>query len=213
MQFEKTTLKDLLGDLTELPAVWMDDLAHELVGELKAAVSKLRALGRAVERRDLEARLIESEYFLDIARLFLGKGQEPFSHMLCAKLDESSMSWPKLRRLAKSEPGRLAAALEKIGICRIIDDHLNRQWEVEDVLIDRYKMSRGRAIAGQKRGRALEDRVEAVLKAEDVPFQRGVTFVGKKNNTAKCDFAIPTKDHPKIVIESKGFEATGSKLT
>lgn len=31
--------------------------------------------------------------------------------------------------------------------------------------------------------------------------------------TAKSDFAIPSKVHPKIVIEAKGFEATGSKLT
>ena len=30
---------------------------------------------------------------------------------------------------------------------------------------------------------------------------------------AKCDFAIPTRNSPKVIIEAKGFEATGSKLT
>lgn len=40
-----------------------------------------------------------------------------------------------------------------------------------------------------------------------------VTITGNKGQTAKCDYCIPTKDHPKIVLEAKGFEATGSKLT
>lgn len=40
-----------------------------------------------------------------------------------------------------------------------------------------------------------------------------MTFTGKKGQTAKADFAIPGKDRPKIVVEVKGFEATGSKLT
>jgi hypothetical protein len=29
----------------------------------------------------------------------------------------------------------------------------------------------------------------------------------------KIDLVIPSRDHPKIIIEAKGFEATGSKLT
>lgn len=213
MQFDKVTLEELLGELTELPAGWMDDLAHQLVGELRVAVTKLRELGRPVSRADLAAQLRENETFLDVARLFLGKGQEPVAHMVCEQLEEGSMSWAKLRRFGKAEPERMAGALEAIGVGEVIDEHLGKRWEVEDVLIDRYKMSRGRAIAGQQRGRALEDKVQTVLNEHGIPFQRGVTFVGKKGKTAKCDFAIPSKDHPQIVIESKGFEATGSKLT
>ncbi len=213
MQFKKVTLDQLLSELAELPADWMDDVAVKLIGELKLVVDKLRTLARPVTRWDIESALSNNDTFLDITRLFLGKGQEPFSHMLCVALNERSMSWAKLRRLAKSEPERVAGGLEMMGIIDVINDHLNRRWEVEDILIDRYKMSRGRAIAGQHRGRALENEVEAVLKGEGVAFQRGVTFIGKKNETAKCDFAIPSKEHPMIVIESKGFEATGSKLT
>lgn len=213
MQFQKITLEDLLSELTELPAEWMDDLARELLVELRLSVGALRKLGRPVTRQDLADRLRASATFVDVARLFLGKGQEPVAHMLCAALGERSMSWAKLRRLADAEPDRMAEALETIGITDVIAEHLDRRWEVEDVLIDRYKMSRGRAIAGQHRGRGLEDEVEAVLEALEVPFQRGVTFVGKKGETAKADFAIPSKDHPKIVIECKGYEATVSKLT
>ena len=40
-----------------------------------------------------------------------------------------------------------------------------------------------------------------------------MSFVGKQGETAKCDFAIPGRENPQVVIEAKGFEATGSKLT
>lgn len=213
MQLGKVTLDQLLAELTELPAEWMDDLARDLVEEVRVSVGRLRSLGRGVTEHDLANELEENEQFLDVARLFLGRGQEPTAHMLCAALSESSMSWAKLRSLAKSDPHRVAEALVELGLEETIDEQVGRHWQVEDVLIDRYKMTRGRAIAGQRRGRALEDQVQRVLESEEIPFQRGVTFVGKKDETAKCDFAIPTKQHPKIVIESKGFEATGSKLT
>ncbi len=213
MQFQKVTLEKLLSELTELPAEWMDELAQKVVDQLRLSVGALRNLDRPVSASDLAEQLQESDTFLDVARLFLGKGQEPVAHMLCAELAEGSMTWTKLRRLAKLEPERMAEALAGIGMLDVIDEHLDRRWEVEDILIDRYKMSRGRAIAGQARGRGLEDEAQAVLEDEGIPFERGVTFTGKKGETAKSDFAIPTKDHPKIVIECKGYEATGSKLT
>lgn len=213
MQLDKVTLDQLLGELSELPADWKDKAARELLEQLPASVGSLRDLGRPPTAADLAGCLRESPLFLDIARLFLGKGQETVAHMLCAELGESSMGWSKLRSLAKRDPDRMAQALTGLGLAETIAEHLDRRWEVEDVLVDRYKMGRGRAIAGQRRGRALEDEVQAVLDGAGIPYQRGVTFVGRKGETAKCDFAIPTKDHPKIVIESKGFEATGSKLT
>ncbi|HVE72167.1 MAG TPA: DpnII family type II restriction endonuclease [Thermoanaerobaculia bacterium] len=81
------------------------------------------------------------------------------------------------------------------------------------MLVDRYKLGRGRAIAGQSRGRGLEDEVESVLKNAGIPFEPRVTFVAPNGVTAKCDFAIPSRDRPTIVVEVKGYEATGSKLT
>jgi hypothetical protein len=213
MQFQNITLEDLLGELAELPADWMDDFAKEVVVQLRISVGALRGLGRPTSAEDLADQLRESDKFLDVARLFLGQSQESVAHTLCAELSTESMTWPKLRRLGKQDPGRVGEALDAIGLSGIINEALTRRWEVEDVLIDRYRMTRGRAIAGQARGRALEDEVQAVLECENIPFERGVTFTGKKGETAKSDFAIPSKDHPKIVIECKGYEATGSKLT
>jgi hypothetical protein len=39
------------------------------------------------------------------------------------------------------------------------------------------------------------------------------TFNGPRGTTAKCDFAIPSKTAARILVESKGYGATGSKMT
>ena len=59
----------------------------------------------------------------------------------------------------------------------------------------------------------LEDEVHAALERAGVPFETRVTFVAANGATAKCDFAIPSRERPAIVVEVKGYEATGSKLT
>ena len=141
------------------------------------------------------------------------RARKPFAHRLSDHIEGRRVGWPGLRTLARKKPATVAAALVALGLPDVIQGHLERRWEAEDILIERYKMTRGKAIAGQARGRGLEDEVESVLEARGVPFERGVTFTGHKAETAKCDFAIPSRINPKIVIEAKGFEATGSKLT
>ena len=44
-------------------------------------------------------------------------------------------------------------------------------------------------------------------------YELRCTFCGQKGRTAKCDIAIPTRADPRILIESKGYGATGSKMT
>ncbi|MBN1909558.1 MAG: hypothetical protein JW818_07465 [Pirellulales bacterium] len=213
MEFTKLNLHGMLDELVELPSDWMDEAAHALVGQIRASISHFRQLGRSLTTEDLEAALAETPTFLDVCRLFIGQGQEPVAHMICDQLGGPRMTWQRLRRMATREPKAMAAALSAMGVTRMIDEQINRQWEMEDILVERYRMGRGRAIAGQKRGRALEDEVERILEENGAPFEPRVTFVGKRGAQAKCDFAIPEKNHPKIVIEAKGFEATGSKLT
>lgn len=213
MKIKKIDLKTLLEELQEIKSDWMDDTAHDLISQIRQSVDYLRQLKRVPTREDLEEAFIKTPTFLDVCRLFSGKGQEPMAHIICDEIGQSRMNWSNLRKLASREPHRMADIMMLLGIDKIIADHINRKWEVEDVLIERYKMSRGRAISGQKRGRSLENAVENILIKNKIPFARGITFIGKKEEKAKCDFAIPSKDHPKIVIEVKGFEATGSKLT
>jgi hypothetical protein len=213
MHFDKVALDELLAELSELPAEWMDEQAAALVTHIKLSVDALRALGRPVTTDDLAAALREKPEFLDVCRLFLGKGQESVAHMLCGQLGGQHLGWTALRKQAGRDPVKMATALTALDMPAVIDQHLSRRWEAEDILVERYKMSRGRAIAGQHRGRALEDEVAAVLTTAGVPFVPRVTFTGKEGQKAKCDFAIPTKAQPRVVIEAKGFEATGSKLT
>jgi hypothetical protein len=212
MQLRKVTLEEILGEIEELPSDWMDEKARALESLIKLSLGRLRGLNRPVMADDLLAELRTDPRFLEICRLFLGKGQEPAAHVFCEALGVR-VSWTKLQAMARQEPERLTKALDSLKFPELIQSHLDRRWQAEDILIERYKMSRGRAIAGQRRGRSLEDDVAAVLKELRIPFDRGVSFLGKRGATAKCDFAIPGRDRPKVVIEAKGFEATGSKLT
>ena len=83
-----------------------------------------------------------------------------------------------------------------------------------DILVERLRSGRGKAIKGQKRGRDLEDFTEAaVRRVFGDRYASRCQFSGVAGKAAKCDFAIPDAAKPLIVIESKGYGATGSKMT
>ena len=83
-------------------------------------------------------------------------------------------------------------------------------------LIKRLKTGRGSAIKGQSRGRALENTVESIVLSV---FGGGCydvrcRFLGARGtSTEKADFAVPSKNDPRILIEAKAYGATGSKQT
>ena len=59
-----------------------------------------------------------------------------------------------------------------------------------------------------------EDFAEAIVdKVFGKNFQVRCTFAGPRGQDAKCDFAIPSKSAARILIEAKGYGATGSKMT
>jgi DpnII restriction endonuclease len=81
-----------------------------------------------------------------------------------------------------------------------------------DILVERLRAGRGSAISGQRRGRGLEDFAEAIVKEVFADaYETRCTFTG--NKTAKCDLAVPAKTRPRIIIEVKGYAATGSKMS
>ena len=83
-----------------------------------------------------------------------------------------------------------------------------------DILIERLRSGRGKAIKGQKRGRGLEDFTEALVRQVfGEKFDSRCQFTGVGGLTGKCDFAIPDRHKPMILIEAKGYGATGSKMT
>jgi len=213
MRFRKIDLDLLLTELADLPAEWMDDDARHLVGEIPAVVERIRAIGPAFDVAAFSRLLREHPFALDVLRLIAALGQEPMAHRICDVLGGKRQGWTALRRLARTKPEAMASALIAIGMAELVLEQVWREWTIADVLVDRYKLGRGRAIAGQSRGRGLENEVEAILRGIPVPFETRVTFIGPDGTTAKCDFAIPNRKEPLIVIEAKGYEATGSKLT
>jgi DpnII restriction endonuclease len=213
MRFTKIGLELLLTELADLPSEWQDDEARRLVAQIPAVIARIRTIGPAIDAAALTTLLAEQPLALDILRLLAAEGQEPMAHRICDALGGKRRGWTALRSLARNKPAEMAAALAAIGMPELIHQQIGREWTIEDVLVDRYKLGRGRAIAGQSRGRGLENEVEAILRSIPVPFEMRVTFAGPDGTTAKCDFAIPTRGEPLIVIEAKGYEATGSKLT
>lgn len=211
MKFTSITLGEILAEIEELPSSWMDETARMLVESIDETLKDLGDGRPALD--NLTQAFKRQTTFLDVCRLFFGHSQETVAHMICDRLGGQRMGFDRLRKLAQQEPQRMAEVMDELGLPEIIEKHVQTQWTTKDILVERYKLSRGRAIAGQVRGRGLEDEVQKVLMEKGIPFQRGVTFTGNKGQTAKCDFAIPSKDRPKIVVEAKGFEATGSKLT
>jgi hypothetical protein len=101
-----------------------------------------------------------------------------------------------------------------MGLLEAMIAEANRESHWSDVLVERLRSGRGSAIAGQKRGRGVEDFAESIVKKVfGQNFQVRCTFSGPRGQLAKCDLAIPSKKAPRILIESKGYGATGSKMT
>ncbi len=84
-----------------------------------------------------------------------------------------------------------------------------------DALVERLRSGRGSAISGQKRGRIAEDLAEDSIRRVfgKGGYEARATFTGRNGVAAKFDFAIPNRLDPRIVVESKGFGATGSKMS
>ncbi len=211
MEFGPLDIDALMSELVEIRSHCVDATARHVHHAVAKFIPLLRAMPNDPTADDLAGMLADDPFFLDCCRLFLGVSQETAAHLISQHLGRNTR-WPDLRKRAKVNPEAVAHALAAMGLPRTLREQIERPWSVEDVLVDRYTMSRGRAIAGQLRGRALEDEVAKVLEGI-VPFEKRVTFVGREGRKAKCDIAIPHKNRPKIVIEAKGFEATGSKLT
>jgi hypothetical protein len=114
----------------------------------------------------------------------------------------------------KADPAGFLAALTAMGILKAMAAETSRKLHWSDTLVERLRSGRGSAISGQRHGRDVEDFAEKVVRTVfNDQFDRGVTFVGVRGGAAKCDFAVPSKELPRIVIEAKGYGATGSKMT
>ena len=213
MKFTPVHLAPLLAEIAELPEGGVDPVSTQVVAAIPPCLERLRQRIQPLTAGDLEEEFRHNAVFLDVCRLFIGRAQEPVAHEICSHLGRSSGNWADLKKAARRDPAKMAAVMVALELPGLIADQLHRVWRADDVLVERYQLTRGRAMSGQSRGRSLENDVDRVLAELGVSCEKRKTFTGREGKQAKCDFAIPSKTHPKIVIESKGFEATGSKLT
>jgi hypothetical protein len=199
-------LEEVMASLQPLTVDWKDETAHRVIETLKSLPVK-----KTYTAEDVKALL--DEYFDDgilICRLFLGFSKDQFVSVLREKLADEGIGVKSYH----AHTGAFVEALLSTGLLQVMATEVNRKPHFSDVLVERLRSGRGSAIAGQRRGRGVEDFAEEIIKKVfGKTFQARCTFVGPRGQQAKCDFAIPSKSAARILIEAKGYGATGSKMT
>ncbi len=206
MRLEKQSVEQILLNLEVIEVDWQDDTARHVITKL----NKL-PLKKTYSRKDI-VYLLKNDFIEGslILRLFLGLSKDNYEAQLQALLGKGSTGVTKFR----TSEDEYLGALEKLGALDAMAVEVNRQVHWSDVLVERLRSGRGSAISGQKRGRGAEDLAEELVKAVfHDHYNKRCNFTGAKGNEAKCDFAIPSKSEPQIVIEAKAYGATGSKMT
>ncbi|MGE3474172.1 MAG: DpnII family type II restriction endonuclease [Rhodospirillaceae bacterium] len=205
MQVRDQTLEEVVESLTPLNVEWMDEAAANAIARLTTIPKKA-----SYNRQDIAA-LLERDFEEGIlcARLFLMLAKDSME----AELRKELGNGIGVKRY-KSDQTAFLDALERMGLAEKMAVTINHEPVWSDILIERLRAGRGSAISGQRRGRGLEDFVEAIVREvfED-SYETRCTFTGADGKTAKCDLAIPNRQRPAIVIEVKGYGATGSKMT
>lgn len=205
MEFIAQELDDIVGSLKALTVDWKDETARRVIGRLKKfPVKKNYAIA--------DVKILLDENFDDgilILRLFMGFSKDQFVSVLRGIRKEPGIGVKSYR----ANPESFIEDLLSIGLLAAMAEEAQRTPHWSDTLVERLRSGRGSAISGQKRGRGVEDFAEAIVKKVfGSKFDMRCTFTGPKEK-AKCDFAIPSKSAPRIVIESKGYGATGSKMS
>jgi hypothetical protein len=206
MEVVAQTLEDIVSNLTRLSVEWKDETAERVCEKLKVFPQR-----RAYSIQDVRALLEDHvDDGLLICRLFLGLSKDEFESVLRDSLAGAGIGVKSYR----SSPDKFGEALIEMGLLEAMAGEANRELHWADVLAERLRSGRGSAIAGQRRGRGMEDLAEGIVRRVfGEQFDMRCSFAGPRGAAAKCDFAIPSKQSPRILIESKGYGATGSKMT
>jgi hypothetical protein len=206
MKFVTQELDEILESLRALTVDWKDDQALRVIARIEAlTVRPSYSVDDLCEILDAHF-----EDGLLISRLFLGLSKDLFTAALKEALGDGGSGVTRYRK----DPDGFLKGLISLGILDEMAAQANRTPKWSDLLVERLRSGRGSAISGQKRGRQVEDFAETTLrKVFGSTFDTRCTFSGPKGHKPKCDFAIPSKARPRILIESKGYGATGSKMT
>ncbi|WP_349369446.1 DpnII family type II restriction endonuclease [Salinarimonas sp.] len=200
-------MDEVVAALSPLAVDWMDKVAGGVIAKLAALPIK-----EAFGREDISALLDANfEEGMICARLFLALSKDQMEVALRGELGPGGIG---AKRFATDRTAFLDA-FERLGLPAAMTRAVNYEPVWSDILVERLRSGRGSAIQGQRRGRGLEDFVEAALVevfgADG--YRARCVFDGVRGRRAKCDFAIPDSTRPRIIVETKGYGATGSKMT
>ena len=189
-----------------MSAEWLDETAARIIQTVREIPVKeeygLDDLKHLLDRHFEDGKAV--------CRLFMGLSKDEFETVLTERLGPGHTGVGAYRK----DEAQFLQALVEAGLAEHMTQLVNKPLHWTDILIERLRSGRGRAIRGQSRGRSLEDFVEVLLREHFDNFDSRCSFVGRDGSRrAKADFAIPSKDAPQIVIEAKGYAATGSKQT
>jgi hypothetical protein len=199
-------VEDILASLRHLQVDWKDETAIRVIAQLQCMAVKT-----AYSVEDIEA-LLDANFDegMLICRLFMGLSKDQFTALLHEVRGTAGIG---VKAYRADGPGFLSDLL-RVGLLDAMAAEANRKAHWSDVLVERLRSGRGSAISGQRRGRDVENFAEEIIKKVfGEHYEVRCTFNGPRGTTAKCDFAIPSKAAARILIESKGYGATGSKMT
>lgn len=157
MEVVTQTLDDLVASLSRLETVVEDPLELHVVGKLRTfPVRKTYAAADVVN-------LLSDDFaagFLCV-QLFLGISRDDLASRLSELLGPGGIG---KTRFIRDQPG-FVAALGKLGLLEAMTIATNTKPVWSDLLVERLRGGRGRAIRGQQRGRWLEDFTEDIVKS------------------------------------------------
>ncbi|MHA3772381.1 DpnII family type II restriction endonuclease [Verrucomicrobiota bacterium sgz303538] len=208
MQRYKQHADEILGELSRLETSWQDEHSSRIIGYLVSLGGDVKVVRRAIQ----DLLMKDFDCAIDIIRLLLDLSADEFR----AVRREAFGAGKTGKKQFADDPDGYLAVLDRLGLEDAISRAVDRKLHWSDVLVERLKAGRGSAIKGQRRGRQLETEVEAVVRSVFGPdgYCMRCRFVGRDGKkTEKTDVAIPTPEDPRILIEVKGFGATGSKQT
>lgn len=207
MERKKQTLAEIVKELSPLATDWEDETSIKVIEAIEEISPKTN-----YSLEDVEL-LLDDDFKIGIliVRLFLGISDDDMETSLKELLGTGGTGVNRY----KSDKRAFMDALAGMGLLNSMDETVNRPAVWSDILVERLRSGRGKAIRGQKRGRNLENFVEGIVKSVfgQGNYETRCQFIGANDEAAKCDFAIPTKTDAVVLIEVKGYGATGSKMS